>query len=54
MIDIISQPAEIRRKLYDQIGLRLGLHPRSVEKDITVRYSLQSRILIIRQIFAKR
>lgn len=31
MIDIISQPAEIRRRLYDQIGLRLGLHPRFVD-----------------------
>lgn len=42
MIDIISQPAEIRRRLYDQIGLRLGLHPRSVEKDLWVTSVLQA------------
>lgn len=42
MIDIISQPAEIRRRLYDQIGLGLGLHPRSVEKDLWVTSVLQA------------
>lgn len=42
MIDIISQPADIRRRLYDQIGLKLGLHPRSVEKDLWVTAVLQA------------
>lgn len=42
MIDVISQPADIRRRLYDQIGLKLGLHPRSVEKDLWVTSVLQS------------
>lgn len=42
MIEIISQPADTRRRLYDQIGLRLGLHPRAVEKDLWVTGVLQT------------
>lgn len=42
MIEVISQPAEIRRRLYDQIGLKLGLHPLSVEKDLWVTAVLQA------------
>lgn len=38
---IISQPAEIRKQLYTQIGNQLGLHPISVEKDLWVTSVLQ-------------
>ena len=38
---IISQPAEIRKQLYTQIGNKLGLHPISVEKDLWVTSLLQ-------------
>ena len=38
---IISQPAEIRKQLYTQIGNQLGLHPISVEKDLWVNSVLQ-------------
>lgn len=38
---ILSQPAEIRKQLYTQIGNQLGLHPISVEKDLWVTSVLQ-------------
>lgn len=38
---IISQPPEIRKRLYTQIGNQLGLHPISVEKDLWVTTVLQ-------------
>lgn len=38
---IISQPAEIRKQLYTQIGNQLGLHPISIEKDLWVTSVLQ-------------
>lgn len=41
MKNIISQPSEIRRRLYTQIGNKLGLHPISVEKDLWVTAVLQ-------------
>ncbi len=42
MIEIVSQPANVRKRLYDQVGLKLGLHPRSVEKDLWVTTVLQA------------
>ena len=41
MKKILSQPPEIRRRLYSQIGNKLGLHPLSVEKDLWVTTVLQ-------------
>lgn len=41
MKNIVSQPPEIRRRLYSQIGNKLGLHPLSVEKDLWVSTVLQ-------------
>lgn len=38
---IVSQPPEIRKRLYTQIGNQLGLHPISVEKDLWVTTVLQ-------------
>lgn len=38
---IVSQSPEIRRRLYSQIGNKLGLHPLSVEKDLWVTTVLQ-------------
>lgn len=38
---ILSQPPEVRRRLYTQIGNQLGLHPISVEKDLWVTTVLQ-------------
>lgn len=39
---IVSQPPEIRRRLYNHIGNSLGLHPLSVEKDLWVTTVLQA------------
>lgn len=36
MKKIVSQPTEIRKRLYSQIGNQLGLNPISVEKDLWV------------------
>lgn len=41
MKTIVSQPSEIRRRLYSQIGNKLGLHPLSVEKDLWMTTVLQ-------------
>lgn len=41
MKKIVSQSPEIRRRLYSQIGNKLGLHPLSVEKDLWVTTILQ-------------
>ncbi|MBD5265250.1 MAG: nucleotidyl transferase AbiEii/AbiGii toxin family protein [Bacteroides sp.] len=41
MKNIVSQSPEIRRRLYSQIGNKLGLHPLSVEKDLWVTTVLQ-------------
>lgn len=41
MKKIVSQSPEIRRRLYSQIGNKLGLHPLSVEKDLWVTTVLQ-------------
>lgn len=41
MKKIVSQSPEIQRRLYSQIGNKLGLHPLSVEKDLWVTTVLQ-------------
>jgi hypothetical protein len=41
MKKIVSQPTEIRKRLYTQIGYQLGLNPISVEKDLWVTTILQ-------------
>lgn len=41
MKKIVSQTPEIRRRLYNQIGNKLGLHPLSIEKDLWVTTVLQ-------------
>ena len=41
MIEILSKSADLRRQAYSQIGIKLGLYPQAVEKDLWVTTILQ-------------